>query len=480
MGGSKMTNEIRPTAMTTAREIQLASTGTSLEIMPRNFGEIVTFAQFMSKAGCAVPKYLQGNDGACLAVILQAMKWGMDPFAVAWKKYEVDGRLADEAQLITAVILAHAPIADGEDPDYSFDGEGETLRCTVRIKLRNGKIKEYASPPIGPFLEKGKHPTFAHIHPKNSPLWRSDPRQQLAYYSIRAWARRHAPHIIMGVYDREELEAIEPQQPPAIVENLASRLAKATPSEKGFQWNNPETDGLTTIAALGHQAASRGTAALASWLRSLNNNEFELIEPYIAELRNEAIEGQVHVHTHATDAAGIARDIKPALEQPAPESEEESIVVDPLADPLDPELQENLSEEQLLSELETRLSAASSVDELGTISREIGAQWYKSASLGTKQKSAALFKEKKAELLLQEQAHEISGNEYSRDKNGPQPYRPQCKDIALFKCAEHIAKSNGRREFDAWYSRLPPKDLDMLPVGSPDFKYLMNLARQKQ
>ena len=47
-------------------------------------------------------------------------------------------------------------------------------------------------------------PEIGKIQPKNSPLWKTDPDQQLGYYTIRAWARRHRPDVLLGVYDREE------------------------------------------------------------------------------------------------------------------------------------------------------------------------------------------------------------------------------------------------------------------------------------
>ena len=51
-------------------------------------------------------------------------------------------------------------------------------------------------------------PRVGQITPKNSPLWKSDPDQQLCYYSIRAWARRHMPGVLLGIYAVEELQQI--------------------------------------------------------------------------------------------------------------------------------------------------------------------------------------------------------------------------------------------------------------------------------
>ncbi len=54
----------------------------------------------MARAGIA--KHLRDNPGA--AVAMQAFEWDMSPFAVASKSYSVNGVIAYEAQLITAVV----------------------------------------------------------------------------------------------------------------------------------------------------------------------------------------------------------------------------------------------------------------------------------------------------------------------------------------------------------------------------------------
>lgn len=177
------------------RDIQIAETngGGGGLLLPRNFGEVVAFAELMSKADIAVRKHFRGNAGACMAVTLQAMRWGMDPFAVANKTYFVNDQLAYEAQLVAAVVITTAPIA--RRPDYSFSGEGASLKCLVTVEMRDGSTKQYESPPIGD------------IPNKNSPLWKGDPQQQLGYFSIRSWARRHTPDVIMGVYTPDDLES---------------------------------------------------------------------------------------------------------------------------------------------------------------------------------------------------------------------------------------------------------------------------------
>lgn len=180
------------------------------KVMPQTFGQVVEYAQMMCKGGLALPAHLRNNPGACLRVIQQAMSWEMDPWAVASKTYSVNDVLAYEAQLIAAVIKSRAPIKERVIP-YKFTGEGGELQCSILLHhAETGEEIPYVSP-------KKKD-----ISPQNSPLWKTDPQQQLSYYTIRALARRHFPEILLGVYDREEVMAMKDITPDRTVTNFLS------------------------------------------------------------------------------------------------------------------------------------------------------------------------------------------------------------------------------------------------------------------
>jgi hypothetical protein len=173
-------------------------------VMPRNFGEIVSYAQMMCKAGPAIPKHFRENPGACVAIIQKAMAWEMDVWGIAEKTYFVNDRLAYEAQLIAAVIKSRAPIKEKVIP-YKYSGQDGDLQCSILLHhAETGEEIFYESPKV------------KDIKTKNSPLWQTDVKQQLGYFAIRALSRRHFPEVIMGVYDRDEIMAmrdVTPQQP---------------------------------------------------------------------------------------------------------------------------------------------------------------------------------------------------------------------------------------------------------------------------
>ncbi len=213
----------------------------------KTLGEAVGFAAVMARADIALPQFLRGQQGACLAITMQAMRWEMDPFAVANKAYSVNNRLAYEAQLVAAVVITRAPIA--RRPDYTYEGvKGGTRTCTVSVMMRDGTVKEYTTPEVGK------------ITTKNSPLWKSDEDQQLGYFAIRSWARRHAPEVLLGVYTPDEIldnPDIVRNVTPRPTTGLAARLEAAggADSVEGFNASRAtrQAEDVAHAAAAGEQ-----------------------------------------------------------------------------------------------------------------------------------------------------------------------------------------------------------------------------------
>ncbi len=168
---------------------------TAYAIQPKSMGDVMEFAKLMSVSGVCIRQPFRGNPGACLAIVLQAMKWGADPFAVANKAFIVNDQLSYESQLINAIVNSSTMLAKRLDAVFEGTGEQRTCRVTGVIKGES-EPREYVSPPIG------------RIPIKNSPLWKGDPDQQLYYYSSRAWARRWVPEVLLGIYTVDELSPV--------------------------------------------------------------------------------------------------------------------------------------------------------------------------------------------------------------------------------------------------------------------------------
>ena len=166
-------------------------------MQPSNGKELMDMANMMAGSGQMVREFYRGNPGDCAALIMICQPYGFNPFMVSWKTYKAsksaDAPVSFEGQLVNAMVNQSAPVKGRLR--YEYDGEGATRTCTVTgIDRETGEPITYTSPEI------------AKIPTKNSPLWKADPDQQLAYYSARSWARRHFPELLLGVYAREEIE----------------------------------------------------------------------------------------------------------------------------------------------------------------------------------------------------------------------------------------------------------------------------------
>ncbi len=199
----------------------------NLVLDPAAMQNMVAFADFMCKAVITVPKHLQGNSGDCLAVTMQAMQWGMNPFAVAQKTHLVNGNLGYEAQLVNAVIIAKAPILGR--PNFEWYGDWSKVNgkeCKAHdIGVRTWvTIKGESEPRV---LDV----SFAQVGTvRNSPLWVNDPKQQIAYLATKKLARLHFPDVILGVYTEDELQDYAPVVDVTPQEKPAERLEDTRPT----------------------------------------------------------------------------------------------------------------------------------------------------------------------------------------------------------------------------------------------------------
>lgn len=207
-------------------EQQALSTITSardIVFSPKYMEQLNTIAELMASSVCTVPKHLQNNKGDCFAIAMQAAQWGMNPYSVAQKTHLVNGVLGYEAQLVNAVINAMAPTKDR----LHFEWYGKWERVVGKfVEKRNESGKPYKVPAWTHADEEGlgvkvwatlRHENeprtldllLTQAQVRNSTLWASDPKQQLAYLAIKRWSRLYCPDVIMGVYSEDELETID-------------------------------------------------------------------------------------------------------------------------------------------------------------------------------------------------------------------------------------------------------------------------------
>ena len=175
------------------QELSTVTSAKEIIFSPTAMGQLNQIAQLMASSICTVPKHLQGNIGDCFAIALQASQWGMSPFSVAQKTHLVNGTLGYEAQLINAVIQSSGAIRGRFY--YEYTGEGNRLSCRV-----GAIIKDENEITFGDWIG------IDTITTKNSPLWKTNPKQQLGYLQVKNWSRQYCPGAILGVYSDDELD----------------------------------------------------------------------------------------------------------------------------------------------------------------------------------------------------------------------------------------------------------------------------------
>jgi len=165
--------------------------------------KMLKFSQMMATSKITIPKHLQGNAGDCFAIVMQAMQWGMNPFAVAQKTHLVNGVLGYEAQLVNAVINSRAPITTRLNYEWFGDWSkvnGKTSNADDVGVIVSATMKGETEPRV-------LSVSMAQVgNVRNSPLWVNDPRQQLAYLATKRWSRLYCPDVILGVYTADEFE----------------------------------------------------------------------------------------------------------------------------------------------------------------------------------------------------------------------------------------------------------------------------------
>ncbi len=190
-------------------------------------GQLTAFANLMADSQVTVPAHLVGKPADCMAIVMQAMQWGMNPYAIAQKTHLVNGVLGYEAQLVNAVIASSNAIHGRFH--YRYGGEWERCARTSEVtKEKTGKNGKYTvtervrgwtdEDESGLFIQVGAilrgeseitwgEPLYlSGIVTRNSPLWVSNPKQQIAYLGVKYWARLYCPHVILGVYTPDEVE----------------------------------------------------------------------------------------------------------------------------------------------------------------------------------------------------------------------------------------------------------------------------------
>lgn len=135
----------------------------------------------------------------CFMVVNQAVRWNMDPFAVAQCASVIHGKLMWEGKLVAAVIDAKLGIR----LKYTFINDTPERRVDDQALgvIVSGKFHDEDEP-------RTIEGTVQRWHKGAKSPWANpaDWKRQLRYMGAREWARAHAPAIMLGVIAEDEAD----------------------------------------------------------------------------------------------------------------------------------------------------------------------------------------------------------------------------------------------------------------------------------
>jgi hypothetical protein len=190
------------------------------------FQQVGLVARTMSQSEL-VPTHLRNKPADCFLIVAQAVRWGMDPFAVAQSCYVASGKVGYEGKLIAGLINAQLT----KKLDYEYEGKGQDRKVTVTGTLKGETKSRSISGTFGDWHTKAKGGS------NTSAQWAKAPDQMLAYRGAREWARRHMPEAVLGIYSDDEVREIEHTQ---AVEVLDDTLDEFLAPAKVVAEDDPE------------------------------------------------------------------------------------------------------------------------------------------------------------------------------------------------------------------------------------------------
>lgn len=233
-------------------------------------GQLTAFANLMADATIAVPDHLVGKPADCMAIVMQAMQWGMNPYAVAQKTFFVGGKLGYEAQLISAILSSSGAIRGRFHYEYGGDwskcirskdvtvkktGSKGTYEKTERVRDWSDEDEEGLYIRAGAIIRGESEITWgeplylASVAIRNSPLWVTKPKQQILYLATKDWSKAYCPAAVMGFQDADDLsyreeKEINPVPQRMELKEITGETVKSTSTQESASNVDSVADGL--------------------------------------------------------------------------------------------------------------------------------------------------------------------------------------------------------------------------------------------
>ncbi len=211
----------------------LPSTTNEMIFSPVHMQNMDAIANLMASGQAGIPDHFRGKPSDCLAVVMQACAWGMNPFQVARSTHIVSDTLGFEAKLVNAVISSSTAIEGRFHYDFSEGWERVAGKAEIQqVKKHNFKQKKdyTVQEPVALWdkadeeglwvrvgatlrgedkIQWGQKLFMSGVLVRNSPLWVAKPDQQMCYLALKYWSNLYTPSVTMGVHTPEELHSID-------------------------------------------------------------------------------------------------------------------------------------------------------------------------------------------------------------------------------------------------------------------------------
>lgn len=180
---------------------------------PATFEQLQRYAGAISSSDLW-PKHLkkqdrQGTIANALIVSQFALSVGQVPVQMAQKVYVIDGKLSLEGSLAAALVNQLAGLEQPLNFRYEGSFEDDSLVCVAFGTMKGtDTVRETRLS-----LKKARTRNAMFKDPEGA-------EQKLAYGAALWWARRHAPHVLLGVQTIDE--AVQARDAKAAVQKPAS------------------------------------------------------------------------------------------------------------------------------------------------------------------------------------------------------------------------------------------------------------------
>lgn len=178
------------------------------------------FAGYMATGDLMTPEHFKGKPADCFMLSMQALQWGMNPISVASQAFPINGRLSYGAPLVIAIILQSGMV----EPRPHFSPAGDWSK-KGRLNGNRFENESGLGVRVGFKFIGDSSPTYSETIylsdqiVRNSPLWKSDPYQQLCYVGAKRWSNLYMPGATMGLHiesDSQDLSTTERDVTPKV------------------------------------------------------------------------------------------------------------------------------------------------------------------------------------------------------------------------------------------------------------------------